>query len=140
MKLSCKEMVPLVGNIEHPFIFIFQTSIEKHPPKCTGKSSERHLHFGEKQTFDILLLIGGCSIASHGSFRFFLGCKQKCRYDPNQKYEPISDQRLTAENETETKEAEEVLWPSVFFAKSSLLDFSEKTELPSHTRESLKVE
>jgi len=72
-------------------------------------------------------------------FVFFLDAT-KIRYDPNQKYEPISDQRLTAENETETKEAEEVLWPSVFFAKSSLLDFSEKMELPSHTRESLNVE
>ena len=50
-------------------------------------------------------------------FVFFLDAT-KIRYDPNQKYEPISDQRLTAENETETKEAEEVLWPSVFFLQS----------------------
>ena len=51
----------------------------------------------------------------------FFGCKN-IRYDPNQKYEPISDQRLTAENETATKEAEEVQSRGVFlfFEKSSL--------------------
>jgi len=38
-----------------------------------------------------------------GNITYYDGTK----YDPNQKYEPISDQRLTAENETATKEAEE---------------------------------